>query len=362
MTLLGGILAAFMLFGCFDAQAGTTRLQAVLEAVVARYHLPGAVVLVSAPGGVESATTGIADLASGIPVTEETRFHIASVGKMLTAVAILQLIDEKKLSLDDPILPFLDSDAAGRFASVKTATVAQLLSHTSGLPDCLRNGSFSIPEHPGITWVASEVFRQGRCLGPTTPGIYSYSNTNYIILGYILEKIEKEDLSAILTRRILRPLAMTNSAVVVNAEDPRLAHGYFPSKTGGKPRDGSLLAWSSHLGDAPLTTTAADLALFFKALFGSEGRLLSPEMRAAMTSEWGKDEDEAYGFGLELVSTDVGPRYGHNGRFAGFCAEAWYYPTKDTIVILLGNGDEHSPEDVMDIVEASLFPSAQSGP
>ncbi|HIJ62199.1 MAG TPA: beta-lactamase family protein [Rhodospirillaceae bacterium] len=354
--LLGAMAAGIVLAGAWSAAANGADLNALVSEVAGHFDLPGAVLLVSGPNGTETATTGFADLISRTPVSEQTRFHVASVGKMLTAVAVLQLVDEKKLSLDDPVLPFLDRRDAQRITHANTATIRQLLSHTSGLPDCLRNASFSTPEHPSITWTAAEALRQGKCLGPTAPGIYSYSNTNYIMLGYILEKIEKDSLPGILTRRVLKPLEMTTSTASVDVTAPAgLAHGYRPATPQGERKDASLLAWSSHLGDAPLTTTAADLALLFKDLFGPSTRLLSPPMLAAMRSEWGKDEDEAYGFGLELVPTKNGIRHGHSGRFAGYCAEAWFYPEKETTVIFLGNGDEHTEDDVMELIESRLF-------
>ena len=358
---LATLVVSLLLLPVCGRAAEAADLNAVLQEISARYDLPGAVLLVSGPGGSETVSTGIANLATRTPVTGKTRFHVASVGKIVTATTVLRLVDEGKLSLDMKVSAFLDDRDVARIAHADTATIGQALSHTSGLPDCLRNQSFSIPEHPNIAWTSAEVLRLGRCRAPTKPGVYSYSNTNYIMLGHILEKIEGQDLAAVLSSHILQPLDMADSAIAVDPADPLLAHGYRTAAPGAERADASLLAWSSRLGDAPLSTTAGDLERLFKDLFRPAGRTLSPAMRAAMVTEHGKDEDEAYGLGLELVPTDFGIRYGHNGRFAGFCAEAWYYPEKDTIVILLGNGDEKSKEDVMDFIEPRLFPTPGNG-
>jgi D-alanyl-D-alanine carboxypeptidase len=332
-------------------------LHAILVDVSAHFQFPGALLLVSAPEGTEIVTTGTANLATGTPVTENTRFHVASVGKILTAAAVLQLVEAKALSPDDPVRPFLDGKEAERLTHLDQATIGRLLSHTSGLPDCLRNALFSIPEHPDIRWTASEALRLGRCRPATPPGAYHYSNTNYILLGHILEKRDGGDLADILARRILGPLEMADSTVAVDSADPLLAHGYRMPNPQGERRDGSLLAWSSRLGDAPLTTTGRDLERFFNSLFRpSQKRILSPESLAAMRVERGRDEDEGYGWGLQRVESDAGLRLGHSGRFGGFSAEAWYYPDKDRIVILLANGDEHSQDEPMDMIEAGLFP------
>ncbi|CAA7614838.1 Beta-lactamase class C and other penicillin binding protein [Candidatus Terasakiella magnetica] len=347
------LLLAVTLF--WTGQSCAADLHSALTEVTARFQFPGALLLVSGPDGIETATTGLADLATQTPVTENTRFHVASVGKILTAVATLQMVETGGLSLDDPVRPFLNPREAERLTHVETATIAQLLSHTSGIPDCLRNASFSTPEHPGISWTASEALRQGRCRPATPPGSYVYSNSNYILLGHILEQRDGGDLAEILERRVLTPLGMADSTAMVSPSDPRLAHGYRRPGPQGERKDASLLAWSSRLGDAPLTTTARDLERFFSSLFRPGQRLLSPDMLLAMTVERGKDEDEGYGWGLQRVATDVGIRYGHSGRFAGFSAEAWYYPDKDRIIILLANGDEHTEDEPMDLIESRLF-------
>ena len=341
---------------CGPARAADS--YAILSDVAARFQFPGALLLISAPEGTEIVTTGTANLATGAPVTENTRFHVASVGKVLTAVAILQLVEAKRLSPQDSVRPFLEPKEAERLTHLDQADIGRLLSHTSGLPDCLRNALFSIPEHPDIRWTASEALRLGHCRPATAPGAYHYSNTNYILLGHILEQRDGTGLAHSLERRILTPLEMADSAVAVDPADPLLAHGYRLPSPQGERKDASLLAWSSRLGDAPLTTTGRDLERFFSSLFRPSARhLLSPEMLAAMTVERGRDEDEGYGWGLQRVEGDAGLRLGHSGRFAGFSAEAWYYPDKDRIVILLANGDEHTQDDPMDIIEAGLFPS-----
>ncbi|WP_160295534.1 serine hydrolase domain-containing protein [Paramagnetospirillum magnetotacticum] len=359
MSLLRMALAVWLFWG--TAPACAAPLDATLAEVAARFHLPGAVLLVSGPQGIEIATNGMADLATRRPVTEATRFHVASVGKILTAVATMQLVEEGRLSLTAPVRPFLDAQEAQRLTHVEDADIAALLSHTSGIPDCLRNGPFSLPEHPSMTWTASEALRMGRCRAATQPGQFAYSNSNYILLGYILEKQDGGDLAEILGRRILTPLGMSDSAVKVDTSDPLLAHGHRrkPEETAHRPA--GLVAWSSRLGDAPLTTTARDLERLMASLFRPKPpRVLPDRMVAAMSMERGRSDGEGYGLGLQVIDTDLGYRYGHSGRFGGFAAEAWYYPEQDRIVILLANGDEFSEHDPMDLIEERLFAAAEA--
>lgn len=348
-------LLCLMQIGALPAQAAD--LGAIVTEVAAHFQFPGAQLLVSMPGETGIAATGIANLATGAPVTEATRFHVASVGKILTAIATLQAIKEERLSVESPVLAFLSPEEAKRLPHIESTSISSLLSHTSGLPDCLRNGRLSVPEHPGIAWTASEALRLGWCGAATRPGAFAYSNTNYILLGHILEKVDGSPLPDILARRILAPLGMADSTAAVTASDPLLAHGYrLPTAQGGR-RDASLLAWSSHLGDAPLTTTASDLLRLFNCLFHAGGAPLLPEQTvAAMSTERGREDGEGYGWGLQRVDTDQGLRLGHSGRFGGYAAEAWYYPDRDAVVILLANGDEFTKDDPMDVIEAKLFP------
>jgi D-alanyl-D-alanine carboxypeptidase len=351
---LAAAVAALVL--AWTMPAAAAELGAIAAEVVAKFDFPGAVLLVSGPDGSEAVALGTANRATGVPVTVNTRFHIASVGKVLTAVAVLQLVEAGTLSLDEPVRPYLTAEEAARLPNIDTATIGRLLSHTSGLPDCLRNGSFSLPGHPGIAWTASEALRFGQCRPATAPGAYAYSNTNYILLGLILEKRDGADLATILARRILGPLGMADSTAAVDAGDPLQAHGYRKADDKGQRRDGSLVAWGSHLGDAPLATTAADLERLFASLFRPGTRkLLADATLADMAIERGRDDDEGYGLGLQRVAGETGLRLGHSGRFGGFTAEAWYLRERDRIVILLANGDEHTEDEPMDIIETRLF-------
>ena len=246
--------------------------KAIVEGMAARYKFPGAVLLISRPSGQEWAVTGVKDLSRRDPITLETRFHVASTGKMATAIASLQLVQEKRLSLDAHILPFVDDiDGARRVPNLATTTLAQLLSHQSGIPDCLRHGAFNLSKH-----------QPKPCPGPTKPGEYSYSNTNYRLLGHILEKLEEKSLSDILSERVLVPSGMTDTTVGARPSDLRLAHGYMPADARGNREDASLRGWGIRSGDAPLTTTAPDLAKLLDSLLRPGGSLLAPEMVAAM--------------------------------------------------------------------------------
>ncbi|PWC32738.1 serine hydrolase domain-containing protein [Azospirillum sp. TSO35-2] len=322
------------------------RLDAALATLLQRYDVPGGVLLLSGPNGVGVAAAGLADRARQRAVTPDTRFHIASTGKMMTAVAVLQLVQAGTIRLDDPVVPLIALPAAGRLAHLDSATVADLLSHRSGIPDCLRNAGATSARHPNPSWTVVEALTVAPCGAPTQPGIYHYSNTNYMLLGRILERVDGTSLAASLERRIFRPAGMTATTLGASPEAPDVAHGYRAPKPDGSRADASLYAYSSPLGDAPVTTTVGDLDRFMTALFRRPGLLLDPATLREMLVDRAGEADDGYGYGIMVEDSDFGPKYGHPGRLAGFRAEAWYYPDRDVAVSLILNGDENTDDDV----------------
>lgn len=337
------------------ADAGTDA-DTILQGILRRYGAPGGILLVSGPDRRELAAAGVADLRSRRPVTAETRFHVASTGKMLTAVAVLGLVQDGLLKLEDPALPLVGHPAAARLTHLDRATVADLLDHRSGVPDCLRNSAAVTDRHPSPRWTAEEVIRLAPCRAPTPPGRYAYSNTNYILLGHILERVEGRPFAEVLAARVLAPAGMTDTSLGADPDDPRVARGYRRPDAKGVRADASLYAYASPLGDAPVTTTAADLERFALSLFRAPGRLLSPALLGDMVVDRaGDDTDEGYGYGVVVEDSDWGPRWGHPGRYAGFRAELWYFPERETLILLMMNGDENTEDDVGALIARQVF-------
>jgi D-alanyl-D-alanine carboxypeptidase len=345
----------FLLAGGQPAWAETDA-QSILHGILQRYGVPGGVLLVSGPDRREVAVAGVADLHSLRPVTEQTRFHVASTGKMLTAVAVLRLVQDGLISLSDPAPALVAHPDAARLTNLKGATVADLLSHRSGVPDCLRNSHSITDRHPSPRWTAEEVIRLAPCRSPTKPGIHAYSNTNYILLGRILERIDRQPFAEALAARVLRPAGMADTTIGADPNDPRVAHGYRRPDARGSRADASLYAYSSPLGDAPVTTTAADLERFALALFRTPGALLDPALvKEMVTDRAGEDTDDGYGYGVVVEDSDWGPKWGHAGRYSGFRSELWYFPDRDTVLVLMLNGDENTDDDVGDLLARQVF-------
>jgi D-alanyl-D-alanine carboxypeptidase len=277
---------------------------------------PGAVVLIRKGASTTVLAAGVADRRTRRPMRPDDRFRIASITKSFVATVVLQLVGEKRLSLSDPVERFLPGLVPGGGA----ITVRQLLQHTSGLYDYEQDPRLFTPYLKGnlnYTWAPKQLVALGVMHQPLfAPGTsWSYSNTNYVLLGLIVEALTKHPLAGELTRRILRPLGLhaTRFGADRNMGSPA-AHGYFQG------RDVTALNFSFAWGAGSMVSTAGDVARFYQALLG--GRLLRPQqlkqMETTVTGSGGN-----YGLGLWEQPQFCGDSWGHPGDAVGYRSFAW---------------------------------------
>lgn len=318
-------------------------LDAALEASRLAAGAPGALLYVSAPGlGAHTAASGLADVATGAPLTPDARVRLASITKPFVATVAMQLVQEGWLLLDHSVEHWLPGLVPGG----EQITVAQLLRHTSGLPDYLSDGIVArARREPERVWAPEELVAEGlskpRRFAPGAPGRWAYSNTNYILLGMIIERVTGNSLEFELRQRIFEPLGLRGAALAPPTADPGdLARGYV----GG--RDYTALNMSVAWAAGGMTASVSDVGAFAEALFG--GRLLRPETQAAMLAfegtggAWGI-ADLAYGLGMmrrALPAAGVAPEarlaLGHTGALGGYRTAMWHFPQSGvTIVVAL---------------------------
>ncbi|CDK98804.1 putative penicillin-binding protein 4* [Magnetospirillum gryphiswaldense MSR-1 v2] len=331
----------------------------VFHSILQRYldqeDLNGGVLLVSAPHHREVAALGFADDRTNTRITADSRFYVASVGKMVTATTALQLVEEGALSLDAPVLGLVGSvpDIA-KLPNVGKANVEQLLNHSSGIADYLTD-KFSEDFHANPTRLtAARVLPYAYKEKPPgqTGKVHEYSNSNYVLLGDIIAKADGGSFEESIRRRVLKRAGMDNTTVGADPKDRTLAHGYADLEETGENQDVSRYAWNSPLGDGPLVTTADDLERFLFALF-RDGKLLKPATLARMTAP-SKLEAE-YGLGVELGHDRWGDWYGHSGLEDGFEAETRYYPGRKAVLVVMVNGNTESEKSILDRAAAALF-------
>jgi len=329
------------------------KLQAELQAIVDKYiddsDGPAVSVRVESPAvGNVVAHQGLANLDKDTPVRDSDRFRIGSVTKTFVAVIMLQFAEEHLLSLDDPAAKYLPDEIVNRIANVDKVTIRQLLNHTSGIDDYYSTDEFddAIGTHQSELWTPEEALTYAYDL----PALFevgerhSYSNTNYLLLQMIMEKVGKEPWGAQVKSRIAEPLGL---------KDTYAEH--FETRKGGTVRsyedktkkDVTDVDDGTGLADGGVISTTADLATYVQALISGDV-LLSRQSRKQM-QDWVDDGDDGlYGLGLMAIDYDDdedGVMIGHDGTASGFGAEMWFNDNASQSTIIMLFASEGLQED-----------------
>jgi D-alanyl-D-alanine carboxypeptidase len=267
---------------------------------------------------------GSADRSWQIPNSLQTRFRIASLGKQFVAAAILQLVDQGKIALDDPVSKHLP-DAPASWTKV---TVNELLNHTSGIPDYtdtpgFLGGLYSPPR--SFAEILKLVRDKPLAFEPGTS--YRYDNTGYAVLIRIIETVSGQSYGDYLADHLFRPLGMNDTGVdEFGRIVPGLATGYSLGSHGWEEAQDLR-----GLGDP--YSTVGDMLRWRQGLFG--GRVLSPGSLKLMTTDWG----HGYGFGLRIARRDGHELILHAGGEPGFRSALYWYPSDGITSIGLSNFD-----------------------
>ncbi|MGX7827236.1 serine hydrolase domain-containing protein [Actinokineospora sp. 24-640] len=255
--------------------------------------------------------SGTARLGSARPVPLDGRFRVGSVTKTFTATVVLQLVAEGRVALDEPVASYLP----GLLPDGDRVTVRMLLQHTSGLYDYTSAIGLDPENFPKIRF---REFAPRELVAVATarplefePGArHSYSNTNYVVAGLLIEKVTGQSYDRAVERRVLRPLGMRETRMGGRTPHGPHAHGYM--SIGDRPVDvtamNSSMAWAA----GAMISTTADLDRFYAALLS--GRVLAPAQLAEMTTTV-----EGYGLGLHETPLPCGGSvWGHNGGIPGY--------------------------------------------
>ncbi|MFC0251588.1 serine hydrolase [Massilia consociata] len=296
---------------------------------------PGATVIVVHDGKtVLRKAYGIADTAQGVKMTPSMTLRLGSITKQFTAVGILMLLDEGKLSLDDDITKHLpDYPSKGQ-----RITIEHLLTHTSGIPSYTGKPGYMVNMAQDVT-VAQMIdsFRNDPL--EFEPGSqYRYNNSGYFLLGAIIEKLSGQPYAQFVAQRIFAPLGMKDTAYegFERSQAPRAAgHTRIEGGFGAaKP-----LSMSQPYAAGALVSTVDDLARWDAAI--GAGRLLKPSSwERAFTSYRLKDgKATGYGYGWEVASVQGAKAISHGGGINGFSTYAMRLPEQKVYVAVLANSD-----------------------
>jgi CubicO group peptidase (beta-lactamase class C family) len=339
--MVGPLMAPAVLLAATLPAAGETpseKADLLLRGVVGTND-PGVAVLVAQDGKILfEKCYGLADVEHHVPITLQTTFRIASVTKQFTAAAILKLQEERKLSVKDKLSKYIPDFPRGN-----EVTLRELLNHTSGIRDYLRE-----PNDPSrATNVITEAVLDEIKTFPYDfdPGTkWSYSNSGYLLLGYIVAKVSGQSYGDFLRENFSQPLGMTNTGIYhTNLDLPHQALGYSFGTNGFEraywPGVDNEPLWVG--GDGALYSTVGDLYRWNEGIFN--GRVLdTASLKAAFTPVNKKvsqllDSGDGYGFGW-FVSRDRGLRQiSHAGGIPGFDSVLLRLPDEKFTVAILEN-------------------------
>lgn len=297
--------------------------------------VPGASVLVIDQGKpIVRKSWGLADVEAGTKATPATNYRLASVTKQFTAAAILLLVQDRKIGLDDRIRVFFPALPA----SLESVTVRQLLTHTSGIVDY----EDLIPAGTTAQLHDADVLKLLESHDTTyfKPGTsYRYSNSGYALLALIVEKASGKSFATFLHDRIFAPLGMNHTVAFEDGISTvsNRAFGYTLKNGKWARKDQSLT--SAVLGDGGIYSSIDDLAKWDAALYDS--RLLNDESRKlAFAAHASTDKPEVkYGFGWRIT----GETLWHSGETSGFRNVIIRNPSRRRTVIILTNRDNPEP-------------------
>jgi D-alanyl-D-alanine carboxypeptidase len=328
-----------------DATAAA--LQTALDGLRSAGKYPGASAAVMFPdGSIWSGVSGQAMYSPSTPLTTDTLLSVGSITKTFVAALISRLVEAGTIGLDDPLSKYVPT-----FTNASKITIRQLLDHTSGIRDLFKVKAMNsaILANKSATWTADKVLSQ---IGSQlyAPGShYYYSNTEYVLLGKVIEKATGKSVSSQIRTDFLTPLGMTHTFMQTEEQvtGPE-AHGYMRKGSTVTNAAGKMIPFTSEVtavGPAgAYVSTASDLAVWANALYG--GYVLDEAGLASMVdiSATAKFKPRyPYGLGLEATTIDGQAAWGHRGHLDGFWSAMEYLPAYHLSIVILTNAEWADP-------------------
>ena len=333
-----------------------SRIDSVVKAEMGRQRIPGVAVAVVRGGEVMLAKGyGEANVEHHVPVTPETVFQSGSVGKQFTSTAVMLLVQDGKLALTDSITKFFP----GAPASWKGITVRHLLTHTSGIPDYTTDAMDYRRDY-----TEDDIAQMAFKLTPEFPpgSRWNYSNTGYVLLGFIIHKVSGQFYGDVLRDRVFKPLGMQSARVISEADIvPHRAAGYQLVKGELKNQE-----WVS-----PSLNTTADGSLYLSLqdyIAWDRGlrakKILSPESWATVNTPVTLTSGNRYpyGFGWSIDTIAGQLRIHHGGAWQGFQTYISRYIGDDMTIVALSNLGASQPVAIVDGIAAILDPKLEAKP
>jgi D-alanyl-D-alanine carboxypeptidase len=353
-------------------------LQAVVDKTVQDLLIPGAVVLLRTPQGDFTAASGTTELGTQNRPGTDTQFRIASVTKTMTAAVILQLAQEGKLSLGDPVSKYVAGVPNG-----DNITIAELLEMRSGLYSFTNDPELteSIDHDPTKAWTPQELLDMAFARPPNAPPdtVFEYSNTNYVLLTLVAENVDGKTLGAAMHDRLFEPLGLKNTMFPARTSSSipepysrgylygssshvMLGTPYTPEEIASakagtlQPNDYTGVNHSFAAGAGAVISTSHDLATWMQALVG--GSVLNAEYQRvwldSVQPEDPSNPNRGYGYGITRNSWGPNTIYLHGGETPGYNTEASVDSANQTALVVWANLTV-SPVDGSDAANSVLL-------
>jgi D-alanyl-D-alanine carboxypeptidase len=307
--------------------------------------------------------SGVADIKTGAPLAADARFRAGSIAKTFVAAAVMQLAGEGKLSLDRPVTELLPADLTDHFQNSDKVTLRMLLDHTSGIPEWLTPEMIQkIGADPTKVWDVTEFLDVAAAQTTTfAPGEgWAYSNTDYNLIGLIIERATGKSWREVVRERIIAPLGLVDTTLPAPGDTAiggEFMHGYV--MVDGKVVDISAAdpSMAGAAGGGALVTTVNDLAKFLAALRSNKPFPQKPDFADMITfvPAQGEGGRVGYGLGIEkyLLPGNL-EMIGHLGGTAGYVSGTFYFPGLDLSIAFVMSANE-SP---LPVIMAALTAAA----
>ena len=347
------LLFVFTIACTWSACGRPDPIDEIMKSEIAKQRIPGAAVAVLRGGKmVKAAAYGLADVEAGQPARVDTIFGIQSLTKQFTAAAVLILVDEGKLHLDD----FITQHLKGCPPTWQKITVRHLLGQTSGLRDFINEPTLDLQSDVTDEQLMTSLATQPLKFEPGSA--WDYSNSNYLLLGIVIGEASGRWYGDFLAERIFQPLGMSHTSVLRTRET-------IPGRAQGYTRENNVVRRSRAVVAIPVISyagggvqsTVTDLAKWDAALYTEQ--ILK---RGALAQLWtpvrlNNGSTHGYGFGWDIGEIAQHRRLSHSGKWLGFAAQIDRFVDDQLTVIVLTNLAESAPPRITRAIAGTIIPA-----
>lgn len=334
-------LFAFLISNTFAQQLNTAKLDSLFTVLESNDKYMGSIAISENGKILYTKTIGKTDLLLNKKATAATKYRIGSISKMFTSCLIFKAVEENKLTLNKTIDTYFPS-----VPNASKITIGNLLNHRSGLYNFTNSDEYmTYHTQPKTEAEMMAIFaKNASVFEPNTKA--EYSNTNYVLLSYILEKIYKKPFKDILAEKIISPLGLKNTYMggKINLENNE-CYSYFYTETWDKEDETDM---SIPLGAGSVVSNPTDLTIFIDNLFA--GKIISTKSLQQMTTMEG-----VYGMGVFEMPFYDKKGYGHTGGVDGFSSVLAYFPVSKLSVAITSNGSIYPNNDILIAALSSYY-------